>query len=57
MTLVMNPEFRYSDLGIPGLTDGANVFTKVVADQVVGHLGASADLSQAQDGSAMQEYN
>lgn len=53
----MNPEFRYNDLGIPGLTDGANVFTKVVADQVVGHLGASADLSQAHDGSAMQEYN
>ena len=52
----MNPEYRYSDLGIPGLTDGANVFTKVVADQVIGKLGASADLSTAQDGSSMQEY-
>lgn len=42
----MNFEYRYSDMGIPGLTDGYNAVERDITDQLVGHIhyaGKNAD--------------
>lgn len=44
----MNFEYRYSDMGIPGLTDGYNAVSKAITDQKVGliHYAGGKDYVQ-----------
>jgi hypothetical protein len=37
----MNPEYQYDNLGIPGLTDGQNAFTKAYAPEKIGSIFAA----------------
>lgn len=39
----MNFEYRYSDMGIPGLTDGYNAVKKEISDQKVGMIHHAGD--------------
>lgn len=39
----MNFEYRYSDMGIPGLTDGFNAVEKDVTDQLAGYIHYAGD--------------
>jgi hypothetical protein len=39
----MNFEYRYSDMGIPGLTDGYNAVKKPITDQKVGLIHYAGD--------------
>lgn len=39
----MNPEYRYSDLGIPGLTDGGNVAIKEVGPENAGFINYAGE--------------